>query len=37
MFPGLEGYLRAQLIRSLAKQLPKHMRDQILQILTPRQ
>ena len=37
LFPGLEGYMRAQLIRSLAKQLPKHMRDPILQILTPKQ
>ena len=37
LFPGLEGYLRAQLIRSLAKQLPRHLRDPIIQILTPKQ
>ena len=37
LFPGLEGYMRAQLIRSLAKQLPRHLRDPILQILTPKQ
>lgn len=37
LFPGLEGYMRAQLIRSLAKQLPRHLREPILQILTPKQ
>ena len=36
LFPGLEGYIRAHLIRSLAKQLPKHLRDPILRVLTPR-
>ena len=28
--------MRAQLIRSLAKQLPRHLRDPIIQILTPK-
>jgi hypothetical protein len=37
LFPGLEGYMRAQLIRSLAKQLPQHLREPILQLLTPKQ
>jgi hypothetical protein len=37
LFPGLEGYMRAQLIRSLAKQLPRHLREPILQLLTPKQ
>jgi hypothetical protein len=37
LFPGLEGYMRAQLIRSLSKQLPRHLREPILQILTPKQ
>lgn len=37
LFPELEGYLRAQLIRSLAKQLPRHLREQILILMTPRQ
>lgn len=36
LFPGLEGYMRAQLMRSLAKQLPRHLREPILQILTPK-
>jgi hypothetical protein len=36
LFPGLEGYMRAQLIRSLAKQLPRHLREPILQLLTPK-
>ena len=36
--PGLEAtQLRAQLIRSLAKQLPGHLREPILQLLTPKQ
>ena len=37
LFPRLKGYKRAQLIRSLAKQLPRPLRDPILQILTPKQ
>ena len=37
LFPGLEGYMRAQLIRSLAKQLPQHLREPILQLLIPKQ
>ena len=37
LHPGQEGYMRAQLIRSLAKQLPRHLREPILQILTPKQ
>ena len=37
LVPGLEGYMRAQLIRSLAKQLPRHLREPILQLLTPKQ
>ena len=37
LFPGLEGYMRAQLIRSLSKQLPRHLREPILRILTPKQ
>jgi hypothetical protein len=36
LVPGLEGYMRAQLIRSLAKQLPRHLREPILQLLTPK-
>jgi Cupin-like domain len=34
--PGHEGFMRAQLIRSLAKQLPRHLRDPIIQLLTPK-
>ena len=33
--PILEGYLRAQLIRALAKRLPRHLREPILQLMTP--
>ena len=33
----LAGFMRAQLIRSLAKQLPRHLREPILQLLTPKQ
>jgi Cupin-like domain len=36
LYPALEGYMRAQLIRSLAKQLPKHLREQILHLMTPK-
>jgi hypothetical protein len=36
LFPALEGYLRAQLIRSLAKRLPKHLRDEVMRLLTPK-
>src|SRR5207248_11244276 len=32
LFPSLEGYMRAQLIRSLAKGLPRHLREQILRL-----
>ena len=37
LFPELRGFMRAQLIRSLAKQLPRHLREPILQLLTPKQ
>jgi hypothetical protein len=37
LFPALEGHMRAQLIRSLAKQLPRHLREQILRLMTPKQ
>ncbi len=37
LFPALEGHLRAQLIRSLAKQLPRHLRERLLLLMTPRQ
>lgn len=33
--PALQGYLRAQLIRALAKRLPRHLREQILHLMTP--
>jgi hypothetical protein len=36
LFPALEGYMRAQLIRSLAKRLPRHLREQILSLMTPK-
>jgi hypothetical protein len=36
LFPALEGYMRANLIRSLAKMLPGHLREQILRLMTPR-
>jgi hypothetical protein len=35
LFPALEGYMSAQLIRSLAKRLPRHLREQILRLMTP--
>ena len=37
MVPAFEGYMRAQLIRSLAKQLPRHLREPIMELLTPKQ
>jgi hypothetical protein len=36
LYPALEGHMRAQLIRSLAKHLPRHLREQILQLMTPK-
>jgi hypothetical protein len=33
---ALAGYMRAQLIRSLAKSLPGQLREQILRLMTPR-
>jgi len=36
LFPALEGHLRAQLIRSLSKRLPKQLREQIMHLLTPK-
>jgi hypothetical protein len=36
LYPALEGHMRAQLIRSLAKYLPRHLREQILQLMTPK-
>jgi len=37
LFPSLVGYMRAQLIRSLAKGLPHHLREQILRLMTPQE
>lgn len=37
LFPALEGHLRAQLIRSLSRRLPQHLRDEIKRVMTPRQ
>lgn len=34
LVPAVEGYLRAHLIRSLAKQLPKQLREQVMQLMT---
>jgi hypothetical protein len=34
--PPLAGFMRAQLIRSLAKQLPAHLREQIMHLMTPK-
>jgi hypothetical protein len=36
LYPALEGYMRAQLIRSLAKWLPKDLREPILRLMTPK-
>ena len=37
LFPALEGYMRAQLIRSLARGLPRHLREQVLRLMTPQE